>query len=357
MRPTILPPSAILAAALTVTACSASFTTSQPAPHPQLHQQHDLHHWGVPGGNYSGITHIGSSRYALVSDKEDFNGWHEIDISFHPSGDIKHVEYIGFHGDTIANVGARDAEGIVYVDNSVFISAENDQQIIEMDMNGRATLRQLEVPPCFGTTKIFGNCGFEALAYDRSQGIFWTTTEQGLRHDIEARTSVKNPVPTLLRLQSFGADLQPLAQYAYRTDAPQTTHATKYYGYGVPSMTVLNDSTLLVMERELYMPEDYDGSACFIKIFSVNTRHLTPLTDTTSLRLMPDSCFAKKELLVEFTTTVTRHGNKDYANYEGMCLGPLTKSGRQTLILVSDSQCRQATEHFQMKDNIRVIVL
>ena len=169
MRPTILPPSAILAAALTVTACSASFTTSQPAPHPQLHQQHDLHHWGVPGGNYGRITHIGSSRYALVSDKEDLNGWHEIDISFHPSGDIKHVEYIGFHGDTIANVGARDAEGIVYVDNSVFISAENDQQIIEMDMNGRATLRQLEVPPCFGTTKIFGNCGFEALAYDRSQ--------------------------------------------------------------------------------------------------------------------------------------------------------------------------------------------
>ena len=40
-----------------------------------------------------------------------------------------------------------------------------------------------------------------------------------------------------------------------------------------------------------------------------------------------------KQLLVEFTTRTF-----GLANYEGMCLGPVLRDGRQTLILIADSQ-------------------
>ena len=45
------------------------------------------------------------------------------------------------------------------------------------------------------------------------------------------------------------------------------------------------------------------------------------------------SAVLPKRLLVEFTTRAS-----NLANYEGMCLGPMLKDGRKTLILIADSQ-------------------
>lgn len=330
---------------------------SLPARRPLILPQHDMHRWGVPAGDYSGITPIGGSRYALISDKQSRNGWHEVDIRFKRSGDIRCMKYLGFHADSSATDRVRDAEDIVCVEGRFFVSAEDDQQILELDAFGKPTGRQLMVPDCFSRENIYYNNGFEALAYDAASKRFWTTTEQGLCRDIHALTSIHYPEPTLLRLQRFNAQLQPSGQFAYRTDAPRTRLSTRYYGFGVPAMTVLNDSTLLVMERELYMSDDFRSSCCFIKIFSVDTRRLKPLQDSTSLCLLPDEWFAEKRLLVEFSTSFSKPKAHEYANYEGMCLGPVTAQGRPTLLLVADSQCRKKRHSHRMKDYIRVIVL
>ena len=330
---------------------------SLPARRPLVLPQHDMHRWGVPAGDYSGITPIGGNRYALISDKQSCNGWHEVDIRFKRSGDIRSMKYLGFHADSTSMDRVRDAEDIVCVEGRFFVSAEDDQQILELDAFGKPTGRQLMVPDCFSRKNIYTNNGFEALAYDAASKSFWTTTEQGLCRDIHALTSIHYPEPTLLRLQRFNAQLQPSGQFAYRTDAPRTRLSTRYFGFGVPAMTVLNDSTLLVMERELYMSDDFRSSCCFIKIFSVDTRRLKPLQDSTSLLHIPDELFAAKRLLVEFSTSFSKPKAQEYANYEGMCLGPVTAQGRQTLLLVADSQCRKKRHSHRMKDRIRVIVL
>ena len=160
----------------------------------------------------------------------------------------------------------------------------------------------------------------------------------------------------LLRLQTFGDDLRPASAYAYRMDSGRKTKFGSTYVYGVSEILPLPDGRVLVLEREANIPRGGIGSECICKIFETRPSEGWTIDSSTSLQQLDPNRFLVKRLLFTFTTRMNLL-QQNFANYEGMCLGPLTKSGRQTLILVSDSQCRQATKHFQMKDNIRVIVL
>lgn len=325
----------------------------------QSFKQHDMKKWGIPAGNYSGIAHIDGDRYALISDKQDADGWIEVSISFRPSGDIDRMRFVANHYDTGKHGKARDSEGIAYVPGrGFFISAENDQQILELSMDGSPTGRSLSVPTCYRRSNIFANCGFEALTYNADQGIFWTTTEQGLKSDVTALSTLASRKPTLLRIQSFGPDLQPLEQFAYSTEAPATTLKPKHYAFGVPELLALNDSTLIVMERELNIPDGYNLAQCNIRLFSVNLRSGQAIADTTlPLNKMKREDFLPKKHLFSFSTVIHIIGRKDFANYEGMCLGPRLSDGRQTLLLISDSQNRAGNSLFRLKDYIKVIVI
>lgn len=154
------------------------FASGLQAQQAQIFKQHDMHRWGIPAGNYSGIAHIGNDRYALISDKQQADGWTEVSIAFLPSGDIASMQFIAHHYDANTVGHARDSEGIAYVPGyGFFVSAENDQQILELSSEGAPTGRRLQIPTCFAPSQIFPNRGFEALAYDAGQGIFWTTTD------------------------------------------------------------------------------------------------------------------------------------------------------------------------------------
>ena len=324
----------------------------------QSFKQRNMKKWGIPAGNYSGITHIQGDRYALISDKQEADGWTEVSISFQPSGDIKEMKFIAQHYDNETLGKARDSEGIAYVAGKGFyVSAENDQKIVELNDDGSPTGHSLSVPECFSRQNIFPNYGFESLTYNASQNIFWTTTEQGLKSDVTAPTAVDNPAPTLLRLQEFASDGQPLHQYAYRTDSPITTRKPRHYGFGVPELLVLNDTTLLVMERELYIPKRYNGAKCHIRIYSVNPQKGQPVTELQKLQDLDETKFLPKKLLYAFSTGLRFIGRKNFANYEGMCLGPQLDDGRQTILLISDSQNRAGNPLFHLKDFIKVIVI
>ena len=325
----------------------------------QSFRQHDMKKWGIPKGNYSGITHIEGSRYALVSDKQEADGWTEVSISFRPSGDIDEMRFVAHHFDTQTSGRARDSEGIAYVPGrGFFVSAENDQQILELTEEGTPTGRRLSVPACFSTRNIFPNYGFEALTYNAGQGIFWTTTEQGLRDDVTTRTTYETPCPTLLRIQSFGTDLQPLRQYAYMTEKPATTRKPRVFAFGVSELLATADTTLIVMEREINIPKRYNRVQCNIRLFCVNPCTTKAIADTSlPLHRLDTTEFLHKRLLYAFSTGIRLFGKKNFANYEGMCLGPGTADGKQTILLIADSQNRAGNSLFRLKDYIKVLVI
>lgn len=333
------------------------FTATLCAQEVTLFKQHNMKRWGIPAGNYSGITHLQGDRYALISDKQEADGWTEVSITFLPSGDIQRMQFIAHHHDDRTLGKARDSEGIAYVPGQgLFVSAENDQQILELGEDGLPTGRSLAVPACYSPSCTFHNYGFEALTYNASQGVFWTTTEQGLKSDVTGLTTHETPQPTLLRLQSFGPDLQPLQQFAYMTEAPVTTRKPRYYAFGVPELLAIDDTTLLVMERELNVPKRYNRAKCHIRLFCVNPRSGESVVDASiPLKEMETTNFLPKKPFYAFSTGIRIFGKKNYANYEGMCLGPKLADGSQTILLIADSQNRAGNSFFHLKDYVRVL--
>ena len=63
----------------------------------RINPQHYFQHT-VPKGNYSGLTWLGGSYYAVVSDKTSQSGFFLFCIEIdYISGDIKNIEYEGFY--------------------------------------------------------------------------------------------------------------------------------------------------------------------------------------------------------------------------------------------------------------------
>lgn len=300
----------------------------------------NLKKYDIPPGNYSGITPLGNNLYAVVTDKAPSNGFYIFEILINDKGKVTSVHNLGFRSDSI-HTAPRDMEGIIYhpLRGTVFISAESDQQILEYTLDGQLTGKHLNIPDLFSTKNIQPNYGFEALAYSPQTHLFWTTTENSLRSDLSPNPSNPSnpPNPSILRLQSFNEDLQPVEQYIYHTDAPTKLNKQhKHYAFGVPAITALPDSTLLIIERELYVSKRYLGSSVTTKIY----------------RIFPSHNSQQKTLITKFTTPLHK-----LSNYEGMCLGPTLPDGTQTLILICDSQDRYGNSFYHLKDRLRIILL
>lgn len=270
-------------------------------------------HETVPAGNYSGITWLGSNRYAVVNDKTEESGFHlfEIDIDS-VNGKIRHAAEIGFFSSGIAN---RDDEGIAFYvpDSTIFISGESDNEVLEYSMNGTLTGRRLQVPAIFKNAK--GNRGLEALTYQEQTGLFFTISEEPLKGD------------SLSRIQSFGNHLKPLCQWFYRMDKASSKVREGKHTKGVPALVAMPDGRLLVMEREVFIPKNYIGSWVKNDLYIVIPK------------MEKEGKLLEKQLLVSFQTKFNLTA-RSFANYEGMCLGPRLVDGRQVIVLICDSQNR-----------------
>ena len=292
----------------------------------------------VSAGNYSGITWLGGSRYAVANDKSPTAGFYLMTI------DIDSItgELLSVREDTFLTSGQpnRDEEGICYVpqNQTVFVSGEKDQEILEYNFQGQLTGRKLNIPEVFKTS--YSNGGFEALTYQVQTHRFWTTTEHTLKADGE-KPSIERKIKNRLRLQSFGDDLQPKEQYWYETD---TTKINKKKGrsiLGVSGLAALDDGRIVVLERELYFPKKQIGSYSLVKLYLIDPSQCQP------------GEILQKTLLITFKTKVNLL-RRNFANFEGICLGPKLTDGRQLLILVCDSQ-----NHYRgiLKDWYKTIIL
>ncbi len=334
-------------------------------------RQRSMAKWGVRAAGYSGIAPLGGGRYAVVSDDEPVAGFFVFSVSQDSlTGDVTDVRVEGFRPDSAAAVSTssarsgssrrspRDCEGVAFFpsDSTVFICGEGDQQVLEYDMRGRPTGRGLDVPEMFARPEIVPNYGFESLAYCPATRLFWTTTESTLQRDGRAVSPSTPGTANLLRVQSFGDDLRPAAQYAYKTEAGRASDFGKIYAFGVSEIAALPDGRLVVMEREANVPPRYLGATVTCRLFLTDPRGACDVTAESDLRLLPDSAFLPKRLLCEMTTGVTLL-RQNFANYEGMCPGRRLVDGRQTLLLVSDSQGGYGKGPFHLKDYIRAVVM
>ena len=324
-----------------------------------LLKQHNLSKWKVPGANYSGIANLKADAkagesipYAVISDIVANSGFYIFNIKQDKqTGDIIAVSPTPFVSGKTEDTKVNDYEGIAYVPqrNSLYISNEKDQSIKEFDLKGNHTGSSLEIPSEFGLESIYSNYGFEALTFDWQRKIFWTTTEHSLKKDGKLNANE----PCLLRLQSFSLSGKPLQQYLYRTEAPEATTKARNYAFGVSAMTALPDGALLVLEREFFVAHNYIGSWVNHHIYEVRPSEKFALQQMNNVSEAP---VLKKKLITTFKTSLSLF-SQNLANYEGMCLGPKLADGRQTVILISDSQNNYGNKLYRMKDYIKVMIL
>ena len=276
----------------------------------------------VFAGNYSGIAWLGGSKYAVANDKSPTAGFYLMTIETDSiTGDLLTVREDTFLTSGLQN---RDEEGICYMPQTqtVFVSGEKDQEILEYNLQGLLTGRKLNIPEIFKTA--YPNGSFEALTYQANTHRFWTTSEFTLKAD-GLQPSIERKIKNRLRLQSFGDDLQPKEQYWYETDSTVIRKRKGRSILGVSGLAALDDGTIVVLEREMYFPKKQIGSYDQVRLYLVDPSQQQP------------GELLRKTLLTEFRTKVNLTC-RSFANYEGICVGPKLSDGRQVLILICDSQ-------------------
>ena len=271
----------------------------------------------IPAANYSGIAPLEinglEGDFLLVDDKSATEGFRKIHLTFDAQGQITAAADNGF---IAASTGATatDGEGIVYNSHrgTVLMAREATNEILEFKLDGKATGRNLHTSSFFPKS---ANAGLESLAYSHETGRIFTTTEgvpEG--HDC-------------LRIQGYAHWFWPSGHWAYKLDKAAVSKPGAIYARGVSELCALPDGSLLVLEREANIPgtsvREAVGAAVSCKLYRVEPNH-TP---------------AGKVLEKHLVTRIdTRALDLSFANYEGMCLGPVLPDGGRVLILVSDSQ-------------------
>ena len=328
-------------------------------------------------GDYSGIAYLGGTRFAVVDDKRNGGGILFADIDIDMSGKVRGVSMMVPEGTLAQEVVGMDNEGVAYCPDygagsgsgysswtgggsgydsdlsigmmngrgMLFVSAERDQSIRGYDLDGWATGVAMSIPADMDRGKIRGNRGFEALTFNAFTGLFWTTTEDVLVEDADS--------PGLLRLQSFGTDLKPAGRFLYKMDAPIVNAEeaagaeAEAYLFGVPAMAALDDGRIIVLEREVYVPKGSLWEKARKSFTKTNLYVVNPMRDLKGVGLSRGNIsdvdltgegvtgVLRKSLVCSFNTKPLAG---KFANYEGMCLGPLLPDGYRSLVLISDSQ-------------------
>ena len=348
----------------------------------------------VAAGNYSGIAHLHDDIYAVVSDKSDSALYFNFRIQVNPkTGELEQVENLGFteRTDGTLNDGKPwqglekgfDHEAIVKVSDSTLVIASE----------GYCRLKEYPILPISADTAKVGypqnlwesrwpssdfypNYNFESLAFDPVHQYLWTIPESTLRKDGQPATP-QNGLTNQLRLMrldwgkmkedsnkeeyseqvSSKKDSRYMMTYAYQMDQPSTHKKADIYVMGVSELCALPDGQLLILEREAFIPKIKIGAFCKCKLYLVNPLNSEEFSmkEKFSMKenISSDAPFLKKKLLTEWKTGLSL-SKRSFANYEGMCLGPMLEDGSQVVILLSDSQDQYAGV---LKDWFKTIVI
>lgn len=342
----------------------------------------------VAAGNYSGIAHLHDDIYAVVSDKSDSALYFNFRILVNPkTGELEQVENLGFteRTDGTLNDGKPwqglekgfDHEAIVKVsDSTLVIASEGYCRLKEYPIlpisadTAKVGYQQNLWESRWPSSDFYPNYNFESLAFDSVRQYLWTIPESTLRKDGQPATP-QNGLANQLRLMRLNwgkmkedsnkeeyseqvnskKDSRYMTTYAYQMDQPSTHKKADNYVMGVSELCALPDGQLLVLEREAFIPKIKIGAFCKCKLYQINP--LNSEEFSMKENFSSDIPFLKKRLLTEWKTGLSL-SKRSFANYEGMCLGPMLEDGSQVIILLSDSQDQYAGV---LKDWFKTIVI
>ena len=342
----------------------------------------------VAAGNYSGIAHLHDDIYAVVSDKSDSALYFNFRIQVNPkTGELEQVENLGFteRTDGTLNDGKPwlglekgfDHEAIVKVSDSTLVIASEgycrlkEYPVLPTSANApKISYQQNLWESRWPSSDFYPNYNFESLAFDPVHQYLWTIPESTLRKDGQPATP-QNGLANRLRLMrlnwgkmkedsnkeeyseqvSSKKDSRYMMTYAYQMDQPSTHKKADIYVMGVSELCALPDGQLLVLEREAFIPKIKIGAFCKCKLYLINP--LNSEEFSMKEKFSSDTPFLKKRLLTEWKTGLSL-SKRSFANYEGMCLGPMLEDGSQVVILLSDSQDQYAGV---LKDWFKTIVI
>lgn len=342
----------------------------------------------VAAGNYSGIAHLHDDIYAVVSDKSDSALYFNFRIQVNPkTGELEQIENLGFteRTDGTLNDGKPwlglekgfDHEAIVKVsDSTLVIASEGYCRLKEYPFlpisadTAKVGYPQNLWESRWPSSDFYPNYNFESLAFDSVHQYLWTIPESTLRKDGQPATP-QNGLANQLRLMridwgkmkenrnkegyseqvSSKKDSRYMMTYAYQMDQPSTHKKADIYVMGVSELCALPDAQLLVLEREAFIPKIKIGAFCKCKLYLINP--LNSENFSMKEKFSSDTPFLKKRLLTEWKTGLSL-SKRSFANYEGMCLGPMLEDGSQVVILLSDSQDQYAGV---LKDWFKTIVI
>ena len=342
----------------------------------------------VAAGNYSGIVHLHDDIYAVVSDKSDSALYFNFRIQVNPkTGELEQVENLGFteRTDGTLNDGKPwqglekgfDHEAIVKVSDSTLVIASEGYCCLKefLILPTSADAAKVGYPQNlwesrWPSSEFYPNYNFESLTFDSVHQYLWTIPESTLRKDGQPATP-QNGLANRLRLMrlnwgkikedsnkeeyseqvSSKKDSRYMMTYAYQMDQPSTHKKADIYVMGVSELCVLPDGQLLVLEREAFIPKIKIGAFCKCKLYLINPLNSEEFSMKEKFSL--DTPFLKKRLLTEWKTGLSL-SKRSFANYEGMCLGPMLEDGSQVVILLSDSQDQYAGV---LKDWFKTIVI
>ena len=342
----------------------------------------------VAAGNYSGIAHLHDDIYAVVSDKSDSALYFNFRIQVNPkTGELERVENLGFNEriDGTLNDGKPwqgqekgfDHEAVVKVsDSTLVIASEGYCRLKEYPIlpisadTAKVGYQQNLWESRWPSSDFYPNYNFESLAFDSVHQYLWTIPESTLRKDGQPATP-QNGLANQLRLMrldwgkmkenrnkeeyseqvSSKKDSRYMTPYAYQMDQPSTHKKADIYVMGVSELCTLPDGQLLVLEREAFIPKIKIGAFCKCKLYLINP--LNSEEFSMKEKFSSDTPFLKKRLLTEWKTGLSL-SKRSFANYEGMCLGPMLEDGSQVVILLSDSQDQYAGV---LKDWFKTIVI
>ncbi len=228
--------------------------------------------------------------------------------------------------------GAIDVEGLARdpLDGSLWLADERDCTIKRCDpLTGRRLEGDVEVPPVMkGFVKEFG---IESLAISRDGLTMWSCLEEASSYDGPLSTRRRGSSVRLVRFsrEAVGKPWRAVGQWLYCTDpiAGKSWHNEKGEDMsrsGVSELCVMDDGTLLVLEREfsvVLVPR----FRC--RLYETDLSAATDVSAVPSLRGATKLKAAEKRLLCETT---------GFAMYEGMCVGPTLADGSRVLMMVSD---------------------
>ncbi len=258
----------------------------------------------------SGITHVEGDSYYAVSD--DGSGVWPMQIGVDRATGVITNCVMGRN----VHVGG-DNEGIAWdaQRRTVFVTDEKTHAIGEINPETGKLVAEVHLPDHHRKRR--RNRGLEALALSPNGEFLWTANEEALSGDGDASSVEKGTVVRLTRFRrQNGAAWAHDGEWAYLTDAIGGGK-TKRMRSGVSDLCVLEDGTLLVLEREL--SRKGVDPAYRARLYAVRPGRDLPFDVKRPI--------AKKLLFGADTGS---------ANYEGVCLGPKLDNGDRTLVMVSD---------------------